>query len=100
MFSPDRLLSAVLATLTLLAAPATAITYLGGVNMDVACAEQHGGTFHAILIGNIANHWRCENSAGARESIDVTAYCSQTFGRGAFSSPQGGGAFDWGCFFP
>jgi len=98
MFAPSTLLG-VVTSLALLAAPASARTWAGPVDMMVACTQQYGGGWKAIKNGNGGNDWRCVDSQGTQKHINVDAYCSQTYGNAAYSDPQGGGAYDWGCYF-
>ncbi|RFU77518.1 hypothetical protein TARUN_4732 [Trichoderma arundinaceum] len=102
MLPPASLLS-VIAGLALLSAPASARTWAGGVNMIAACQEQHGGVWQAILNCDKCNayDWMCyDPDTGEWASVDVNAYCAQTYGGGAYADPQGGGPYDWGCYFP
>lgn len=103
MFAP-LILSAV-AGLATLATPVSARTWAGGVNMRDACHEQQGNVWSAGFVdpGTSAYDWRCFDISGANRaatSIDVDLYCSTTYGNGAYADPQGGGAYDWGCYYP
>lgn len=105
MFAPIIILNAV-AGLALFSAPVSARTWAGSVNMDDACHEQQGSDWAAgtIATGNdSAYDWRCFDTSGAyrpEREIDVSLYCSTTYGNGAYADPQGGGFYDWGCYFP
>ena len=93
----------VVAGLALLAAPAFASTYAGGVDMQAACAEQYPGqSSEAILNGNNAYSWFCfeTGSLALLGSINVNIYCSQTYGLNCYADAQGGGPYDWGCYCP
>jgi hypothetical protein len=89
---------AVVASVVLLAAPASARTYLGNINMIKACNEQYGSEWTARLNGRTFNDWSCVDKSGNSKVVNVKAYCVKAYGEGAYSDPQGGGSNDWGCF--
>ncbi|OIW25391.1 hypothetical protein CONLIGDRAFT_685237 [Coniochaeta ligniaria NRRL 30616] len=87
----------IVAGLVLLAAPASARTWAGGVNMDEACQEQYANpSEQAIRSGNGAYDWWCydPNGSGHGGAINVDEYCKVTYHGNAYADPQGGGAFD------
>ncbi|KAM7205405.1 hypothetical protein V8F20_003174 [Naviculisporaceae sp. PSN 640] len=90
-------------TLALAMAPVTvsAATYAGAVNMENACFWQYGHGYSAWYEGTTAYDWYCSGCRSCgKHSINVTAYCRIRYGPTAYADPQGGGLFDWGCFFP
>lgn len=90
----------VVATLVLLGAPVSARTWAGPVDMNQACSEQYGGGWTSSCGGcGSGNDWYCYDAAGNTHPINVDAYCSQTYGNAAYADPQGGGAYDWGCYW-
>jgi len=101
MLAPSGILG-VVATLVLLAAPASARIWAGSVDLDVACQEQYdNGSEYAILTGSDAYGWICYNpKTGSSGRVDVDVYCAHTYGGNAYADPQGGGPYDWGCYFP
>ncbi|KAK3360557.1 hypothetical protein B0T25DRAFT_565434 [Lasiosphaeria hispida] len=79
-------------------------TWAGGVDMNQQCAWQYGDTFFATQpfwpYGD-AYTWACATYGQAvYYSVDVGAYCRRRYGGNAYADPQGGGAYDWGCYFP
>jgi len=79
--------------------------YAGPVNMNEACNFQHGAGWAATLNGNGGNDWRCVNSShqGSVVRIDVDKYCKRKYGKKngleCHADIQGGGAYDWGCYW-
>ncbi|KAI1372030.1 hypothetical protein F4677DRAFT_433795 [Hypoxylon crocopeplum] len=98
MLAPTGILG-IVASIAMLAAPASARTWAGPIDMNEACSWQYGGGWSATLDGSGADDWYCVNPAGDRKSINVDAYCSQKYGNAAYADPQGGGAYDWGCYW-
>lgn len=99
MFARASVLLAAGAAL-LAAAPAAARSWAGGVDMAAACHEQYGENYMTTHSSILGDSWYCYTTDGAYGSIDVSAYCATTYGGGAYADPQGGGAFDWGCYYP
>ncbi|KAK2033162.1 hypothetical protein LX32DRAFT_725373 [Colletotrichum zoysiae] len=94
----------VVASLAMLAAPVSARTWAGGVDMNAACASQWGVAFHAQNDkgnneANSAYDWYCTNG-NDRRNIDVDAFCAGRYGGTAYADPQGRKKYDWGCYFP
>lgn len=98
MHAPAGIFGAI-AGLVLLAAPAAARTWAGSVDMMAACSEQYGGGWTATLSGSSGSDWHCTDSSGNTKDINVDAYCSTTYGNAAYADPQGGGAYDCGCYW-
>jgi hypothetical protein len=101
MLAPSGIFG-IVAGLVLLAAPASARTWAGGVNMQAACQEQYAnGSEQAILNNSGAYDWSCyDPNTGKSGGVNVDEYCQFTYGGSAYADPQGGGAYDWGCYFP
>lgn len=101
MLAPSGIFG-VVAGLILLAGPASAATYAGDVNMQAACQEQYADSSEqGISGGSSAYDWYCYNpETEATGSVNVDEYCQFTYGGSAYADPQGGGAFDWGCYYP
>jgi hypothetical protein len=104
MLAPSSIFG-VVAGLVLLAAPASARTWAGGVDMQLACRQQYGDGYEAGIIpstGSGAYDWRCILPPNTidRFPINVDAHCALTYGNGAYGDPQGGGPYDWGCYWP
>ncbi|KAK2036902.1 hypothetical protein LZ31DRAFT_560848 [Colletotrichum somersetense] len=103
MFASHTIIG-VFASLAILAAPVSARTWAGGVDMNAACASQWGVSFHAKNDkgnneANSAYDWYCTDGNDQR-NIDVGAFCSGRYGSGAYADPQGKKKYDWGCYFP
>jgi hypothetical protein len=92
--------------LALLAVPASAATYAGGVDMRQACEWQYGSGWYDVNIAApfrppSAYTWYCiHNSIEGLMGINVNAYCARRYGGNAYADPQGEGVYDWGCFWP
>jgi hypothetical protein len=101
MLAPSGIFG-VVAGLVLLAAPASARTWAGGVNMQAACQEQYANSSEqGILNGSGAYDWYCyDPNTGNSGGVNVDEYCQFTYGGSAYADPQGGGAYDWGCYYP
>ena len=95
-------------TLTLLSLmvvpnPVAARLWAGGVDMNQACKWQHGNDWWARVDPQsvaTAWDWQCYRGSSEVRGVDVGAYCRQRYGGNAYADPQGGGAFDWGCYYP
>ncbi|KAK3346502.1 hypothetical protein B0T25DRAFT_583682 [Lasiosphaeria hispida] len=87
------------AGLVMLAAPAQARTWAGGVDMEQACDWQYAPNWSAVLIVQSSSGWICTDGTAIR-SIDVGYFCRRRYGSNAYADPQGGGPYDWGCYFP
>lgn len=106
MFAPTTIIGAAVALL-LAASPVSAGVaapargpWAGGVDMEAACKQQFGSDWTAQS-GKGANDWLCiKHSTGQSGTLDINGYCSKTYGGGAYADPQGGGKYDWGCYFP
>jgi len=86
--------------LVLLAAPAFARSWAGPVDMNEACAHQYGAGWTSSLADDgDAFDWSCVNATGGSNSVNVDAHCAQKYGNNAYADPQGGDAYDWGCYF-
>ncbi|KAK0705639.1 hypothetical protein B0H67DRAFT_594616 [Lasiosphaeris hirsuta] len=70
--------------------------------MNQQCAWQYGAIYWAEnIIPWDAYSWKCTTYPIAIYfSVDVGAYCRRRYGSNAYADPQGGGAYDWGCYFP
>lgn len=102
MLAQTTILSAVTG-LFMLAGTASARTWAGPVDMNQACKWQHGDQYYAYEFGGDANGWVCLCNGNGCESfrdIDVAAFCRRRYGGNAYADPQGGGLYDWGCYFP
>ncbi|OIW27638.1 kinase-like protein [Coniochaeta ligniaria NRRL 30616] len=102
MFTPSGILGVVVG-LILLAAPASARTWAGPVDMQKACQQQYDAGFTAGLHCNTAPcngyDWRCYDPDKSNEyTVDVSGYCNRNY-NGAYADPQGGGPYDWGCYW-
>ena len=97
MLAPSGIFG-VVAAVVLLAAPASGRTWAGGVDMDEACYEEYGRGWKGSLDGKTAWDWSCTDGVGTHLAINVDAYCSG-YGNAAYADPQGGGAYDWGCYW-
>ncbi|WP_427132031.1 hypothetical protein [Pseudarthrobacter sp. S9] len=67
-------------------APASAASYLGGVDMQRACNTQYYDAFHyraEILNQYDAYSWRCVNDGDTTNKIDVDLACMIQYGAGA-----------------
>ena len=73
-------------------APASAGTYLGGVDMQRACNTQWPGLGlrAQVLYPYNAYSWRCTYPTGYRQGIDVNRECVTQYGFGAYA-----GLWDW-----
>jgi len=76
MLAPSGIFG-VVASLILLAAPASARTWAGSVNMQAACQEQYANSSEqAILSGSGAYDWYCyDPNTGNTGGINVDEYC-------------------------
>ncbi|KAJ0363056.1 hypothetical protein COL26b_013118 [Colletotrichum chrysophilum] len=85
----------VVASLDMLAAPVSARTWAGGVNMNTACVSQWGVSFHA-------QNDKADNAANSAYdwNLDVGAFCAGRYGGNAYADPQGKKKYDWGCYYP
>jgi len=80
------------------AEPAFAQTWVGEVDMEDACRSQWGRNWSAFLNGSTAYDWFCwDGVSNFLGRVDVESYCSWKY-FGAHADPQGGGAYDWGCY--
>jgi hypothetical protein len=59
-----------------------------------------GNQYRALHKSIYGDSWYCSTTTGAYGSIDVSAYCLKTYAKGAYADPQGGGIWDWGCYYP
>lgn len=103
-----RLIAVIFGAATLLgvvAAPAQARAYLGGVDMGLACFWQHkeAGQVYEELMENNVYGWRCGSpfwAATDHRGVSVKAECVRVFGDGAyadftdFNNPR-----SWGCYW-
>ncbi|KAF4871055.1 hypothetical protein CGCSCA1_v009813 [Colletotrichum siamense] len=92
----------VVASLAMLAAPVSARTWAGGVDMNAACVSQWGVSFHAQNdkadnAANSAYDWYCTDGNNQR-NLDVGAFCAGRYGGNAYADPQGKKKYDWGCY--
>lgn len=116
MLAPSKI-SSVVVGLVLLLSPAASIaipapaagnisardTYISGIDVKLACIEQYNTpNMEARHNGNGANDWYCYDTGSniQKGGVDLTAWCRDTYGGGAFSKNVGGGVFDWGCYRP
>jgi hypothetical protein len=81
MLGPSAIFG-IVASLVVLAAPASAKSWAGGVNMQATCQEQYAnGSEQGILNGSSAYDWSCYNpSTGQSGSVNVDEYCQFTYG--------------------
>ncbi|KAK1580763.1 uncharacterized protein LY79DRAFT_560842 [Colletotrichum navitas] len=111
MFASNTIIG-VVASLTILAAPVSARTWAGGVDMNAACVDQWHPPFQAQNDkenndANSAFDWYCSDGIN-RMNVDVNAYCYTTYvdksdehyGVHAYADPQGMKKYDWGCYYP
>ena len=108
MYATSTVFGAAVAALTLftaspvsagVAAPARG-PWAGSVDMEQACKQQYGNDWTAVS-GSNAYDWKCSRpSTGQTATIDVNGYCSHNYHNNAYADPQGGGKYDWGCYFP
>jgi hypothetical protein len=70
------------------AAPASAATIIGGVDMQRACTKQYPGMglTAVVLDGNNAYSWKCRSPWGYTGGINVNAACGEQYGGGAYST--------------
>ncbi len=93
------------ASLALLTAPvpAAAREWAGPVDMEKACKLQWGDEFRAGRRGDSAFDWYCWSPTRDGLGMDIEGFC-RTYGKRnekwPYADPQGGGAFDWGCYWP
>ncbi|KAK3346067.1 hypothetical protein B0T25DRAFT_633668 [Lasiosphaeria hispida] len=98
--TPTTILGGMVAGLVLFADLAAARTWAGGVDMQQACNWQAGSGYTAMVAGNNAWSWICFKNEGDWTGVNVDAYCKQRYGNTAYADPQGGGPYDWGCYYP
>jgi len=80
---------------------AFARTWAGGVVVEEVCPHQYGSEWKTVLTGGSAFDWWCVNTtrpADPLRPVDMNFYCNWKYG-GAYADPQGGGAYDWGCYW-
>jgi len=77
MHAPTAIFGAI-AGVILLAAPASARTWAGGVDMNEACTFQYGGGWSGSKDGDKAQNWSCVDGAGNHKPINVDAYCCES----------------------
>jgi len=78
---------------------AFARTWAGKVEMNELCIVQSGFDWHAERKGDSAFDWYCYNDHTRKSAeMDINWYCDWKYG-GAYADPQGGGAYDWGCYW-
>jgi len=79
---------------------AFARTWAGEVSMDEACRYQYDFEWVGYVSGPRAYDWSCVNQyrPEGNRAVDVNLYCNWRYG-GAYADPQGGGAYDWGCYW-
>ncbi len=106
MLTLTHTLATIATTLVLLAPSVSAREWAGGVDMQEACRWQYrSDNAKAILTKQVAataNDWVCINTGIAWNSIDVDAYCKRRYAkenRKVYADPQGGWAYDWGCYY-
>ena len=86
-----------LLSITALISTALAGTYLGGIDMNRACADQWRGRY-AKQYGNSCDAWKCESERDyVQLDVDVNAACSSQHGGGAYGYCTSG-AWGWGCY--
>gem|GEM_PF-2125908 len=75
------------------------VATLKGVNLTAWCKSKYGKRFKAKLIGKTAGDWTCEQSAGNRRPISVTAACQLQYGRRAYKSKalNWNDPYSWKC---
>lgn len=64
---------------------ASAATYLGGVNVAMACIIQHGNTTAKVIYPNVMG-WRCVAPNGAQYGVSMNQACVYQYGAGAYSA--------------
>lgn len=83
------------------AAPASAATRLGGIDMMRVCAVQNGSNWWVpYLVAQNAYGWRCWNDR-TRESrgIDLNWGCRILYGNGAWASTSNPNSpYAWSCY--
>jgi hypothetical protein len=100
-----KVLSAIL-SLGLLASPAAADTWLGGLDMHRACKEQYtsGGQGQQYWVadkkGEGRSDWACYSTlySGQSFSIDINLACKNQHGGGYSYCTSG--IYDWSCYVP
>jgi len=93
-------LGAIITSFALLATPVFARgPWAGGLDIIEACHMQYGPTATVAVVENTAWGWRCV-VAGQYYDVDTNRYCGDKYGHSAQSDPQGGGPYDWGCYYP
>ena len=95
-------LSAVLTLgLSLLANRVTAAQYMGGIDMNEACREQHGSWYHAEWERDDCNAWKCytTNGSGGVQSIDTNRACKVQYATDRAFALCKNGWDDWGCWY-
>lgn len=95
MLASSTNIMAVVAGFLLLANPAAARRWAGSINVEAACIKQHQ-TGGASCSGG-ANNWKCRPNG---YNVDMNQACKDSYGDSAYADPQGGGCYDWGCYFP
>ena len=107
MTQRPRLLLAATATLLVVggalvtAAPASASTRLGGMDLGRVCAAQNGSSWWvATLVANNAYGWRCYNDkVGQFRSIDLNSGCRILYGGAAYASTSNSASpYAWSCY--
>jgi|SRR4051812_28275955 hypothetical protein len=97
-----------LALLAGAAASVSARVWAGPVDMTKACHWQYGYNYTDGLDTSNgvprANSWRCCNAVNVCNQVDVAGFCLKAYGtrngQAPYADPQGGGPYDWGCYWP
>lgn len=103
----SRLMAVVVATLAVvgasvaMAAPASASTRLGGMDLGRVCAAQNNDSWWVpTLVAQNAYGWRCYNDKVHQfRSIDLNGGCRILYGGGAWASTSNSASpYAWSCY--
>jgi hypothetical protein len=74
--------------------------YVGGIDMNSACADQYGSMSTSDQKGNSCDAWKCVvfgNHPAINLNIDVNRACTKQHGVSAYGYCSTD-AFGWGCY--
>jgi hypothetical protein len=80
------------------AAPASATTTLGGINISAWCQHVYGDITQAVNVNNAWDGWRCARGASLY-SINLNNACGWQYFAGAWANHTSTSALSWNCYY-
>jgi hypothetical protein len=73
-------------------------SWIGGVDVELACQIQQGDMWHAKPVGTKCDGWACQDNTGQSKRVHMNVACVSQYGLNqAYASCSPDGVYNWSC---